>query len=465
METLSFGINRAPKDKTPQATRSPIDQSPAAHLTFHDREHLSTIVNSAPRRAFNCSRSNGNLFTLPWNPCSRSRGNTVHHRVEYALDRGRGFAGLLGLAPYSSLRQGLQALSNTRAFNNHFAELMHRTSREAAARRVDQFAKAVNKDYLELVKTSISEVSSRAEAQKKAHHSLAQISILSSLCAGQAFLDLDLGACDAAIGKKEGGTERQRIAELNAAHDRWAELLEGVPNETEAARLLELANNRDEALIGTKGDDLRQLYELGQVIAQSDGWTDKNQCPLCDHQGEAPVCDDLKPKLSGYTLVEQISGDLVASWGSAGWYAMSSLEQDVLITGETNQFKAADAKIGKHGLSTADVESLLERLTIVKERATVARKTLFEQSDALSKALPPSLVAVTQTVQAARRLRHSWNELEKAEKDVASESKWNNSVERVRNFLDEASAVFAKAESDAGVRRLAAVEPLCQTLF
>jgi hypothetical protein len=86
METLSFGINRAPKDKTPQATRSPIDQSPAAHLTFHDREHLSTIVNSAPRRAFNCSRSNGNLFTLPWNPCSRSRGNTVHHRVEYALE-------------------------------------------------------------------------------------------------------------------------------------------------------------------------------------------------------------------------------------------------------------------------------------------------------------------------------------------------------------------------------------------
>ncbi len=87
METLSFGIDCAPKDKTPQVTRSPIDQSPAAHLTYHDREHLSAIVNSAPRGARNCSRSNGNLFTLPWNPCSRSRGNTVHHRVEYASGR------------------------------------------------------------------------------------------------------------------------------------------------------------------------------------------------------------------------------------------------------------------------------------------------------------------------------------------------------------------------------------------
>ena len=42
------------------------------------------IVNSAPRSASNCSPSRGNLFTLPWNPCSRSRGNAVHHRVEYA---------------------------------------------------------------------------------------------------------------------------------------------------------------------------------------------------------------------------------------------------------------------------------------------------------------------------------------------------------------------------------------------
>src|SRR5277367_4367377 len=43
------------------------------------------IVNSAPRSASNCSPSRGNPFTLPWNPCSRSRGNTVHHRVEYAM--------------------------------------------------------------------------------------------------------------------------------------------------------------------------------------------------------------------------------------------------------------------------------------------------------------------------------------------------------------------------------------------
>ena len=36
------------------------------------------------------------------------------------LERGRAFAGLLGLGSYSILLQNLQAASNTRAFNNHF---------------------------------------------------------------------------------------------------------------------------------------------------------------------------------------------------------------------------------------------------------------------------------------------------------------------------------------------------------
>ena len=36
-----------------------------------------------------------------------------------ALDRGRSFSGLLGLAQFSMVRQQLQGLANTRAFNNH----------------------------------------------------------------------------------------------------------------------------------------------------------------------------------------------------------------------------------------------------------------------------------------------------------------------------------------------------------
>jgi hypothetical protein len=67
MEILSFGIDCAPEGQILQVTPSPIDQSPAANLTFHDGEHLSTIVNTAPFDSLKCSRSNGKLFTLSCN--------------------------------------------------------------------------------------------------------------------------------------------------------------------------------------------------------------------------------------------------------------------------------------------------------------------------------------------------------------------------------------------------------------
>lgn len=56
---------------------------------------------------------------------------------ETPLNRGRTFAGLLGLAEYSKLRQALATLANTRAFNNHFGtgalDTALKSSRKAVA--------------------------------------------------------------------------------------------------------------------------------------------------------------------------------------------------------------------------------------------------------------------------------------------------------------------------------------------
>ena len=61
------------------------------------------------------------------------------------LDRGRNFAGLLGLASYSALRQGLQSVSNTRAFNNYFGDAGHKTAR-FQARRATRHATQTGRD-------------------------------------------------------------------------------------------------------------------------------------------------------------------------------------------------------------------------------------------------------------------------------------------------------------------------------
>ena len=75
MEILSFGIDLAPQDKkVPRLRGRPSDQSPAARLPRHDREHFSTIVNTA--HAWRPSVHD------PVERCSRCRGIRVHHPAE-----------------------------------------------------------------------------------------------------------------------------------------------------------------------------------------------------------------------------------------------------------------------------------------------------------------------------------------------------------------------------------------------
>lgn len=131
-----------------------------------------------------------------------------------ALDRGRSFAGLLGLARYSEIRQKLQALSNTNAFNNHFssrvleAELTNlkstiasqRTEAAAAFQLLTQQPIAVQTDHQKAVKT--------------AHDALHQIAILKPHCTGKTFAEISIDECLRTIGQEEGGPDKIRHAEL-----------------------------------------------------------------------------------------------------------------------------------------------------------------------------------------------------------------------------------------------------------
>ena len=62
--------------------------------------------------------------------------------------RGRTFAGLLGLADYSRMRQALAALANTRAFNNHFGAQAHAQALAHAQKGVNDARDALKRDHL-----------------------------------------------------------------------------------------------------------------------------------------------------------------------------------------------------------------------------------------------------------------------------------------------------------------------------
>ena len=382
-----------------------------------------------------------------------------------SLERGRSFAGLLGLASYSTLRQGLQSLANTRSFNGHFEDSKHKAQLASAKRRVDQLTDSTNANYLALVKEPIAGAATLDAAYKKAANSLAQIALLAPICEKKAFKDIDVEACIAAVKAAEAGPDRLRLATIIQHASDWSSLIDKQPDEQTGRKLAQLARNRDKALSATNGDLLRQLYELGHKIVGADSWADKNACPACEGLGESSLLDSLRKKLDHYTAVEQASENIAIAWKGDGWAAVADLEQKVISEGETNQFRSAGGRISSQGLTEGATTALLQRLAILKGRAGTALKALSQERDERAARLPPSLVTLTETVEAARQLQQSWAQLELASLELKAEATWAERTIRLKTFLDEASAVFSKAEADAGSRRLLAVEPLCQQMF
>jgi hypothetical protein len=138
-----------------------------------------------------------------------------------ALDRGRAFSGLLGLSRYSDVRQALQAVAHTRAFNGHFDVAANATAKSAADRRIAAANAAITRDYDSLVKEPLRPDLGVAEAQARCHAALDGTPVLRKHCADRPFMQLDIDDCIETLREEEGGPNRERYGEVLRQLDEW----------------------------------------------------------------------------------------------------------------------------------------------------------------------------------------------------------------------------------------------------
>jgi hypothetical protein len=392
--------------------------------------------------------------------------HTFHTFIdERALDRGRSFAGLLGLAQYSELRQELQGLANTRAFNSHF-DVTGRASRKAAADRAASNAQqAIKADYESLVGKPLEPDRSDPDAQADCHAALHGIPLLNDHCADQPFLALDVDACIETIKDAEGGIKRDRLAELVRLESTWMTANKELPSDTDLPLLAVHARSRADALNKTAGDLLNKLYRLGEQVLTSPEWSSQALCPLCERDDGSSVLDKVHGKLSEYDAVETATMAAATEWGLKGWGDLLDLEALALDTSETPRFKQL-AKAGAAGTLTVDeAEEVAALVQNFRGRADKRLDDIRTEKEALERELPPSLVAVTTAVETVRRLQKSWNELAEAQAESASEGARALRVQSLKLFLDQAATTYADAEAHIGKERLSKVEPVCRSIF
>lgn len=381
-----------------------------------------------------------------------------------ALERGRAFAGLLGLAAYSTLRQQLQGLCNTKSFNNHFstkALTQQETSLKATVTKQQGEATAA---FQALTQVSLHDQADHASAVATAHHALHQIAVLRDHCTGKTFGEISLDDCVEAIKKAEGGDGPARLSALQRQETTLDGQVSTGPSDADRDKLLQLAQDRDEALSKTAGRLLKDLYTASRAVLSDNSWANKNKCPTCEVEGSEPLLPTLEARLAAFQDLEDCTTRLQTEWKAKAWSDLRKVEESHAAEGEPRLFADASRQT-EFALTAHDTAALWAWRNTLTDRASVALQDTKAKREALEKELPASLVAVTTAVEAARRLQKAWKEIDDARAPLKRATDQLAAMARLKRFLDKASDTFGAAESDLSKRRLAAVEPLCQTFF
>lgn len=299
----------------------------------------------------------------------------------------------------------------------------------------------------------------------KAHAALANIALIKSECEGKPFVSISLDDCVTLVRDAEGGKDRDRLAQMIRAEAAFDEALKKVPSEDDSKKLVELATVYDEALKKTRGDDFLRLFRLTAKILGAEEWSEKERCPACEYDGGQPLLEQIDAKVAQYDAVTEAAEAIRTEWTAQGWTNLTALENLTRQDGETAFVQPASIKIASGGFTAALASGFVTNVKTASSRGQLAVEAAQTEKLQLEQKLPPSLVAVTEKIEAARRLQKALKERSDA---VASRATVMTKIERttrLKQFLDAVSDGFSDAETNAATRRLAAVEPICQTLF
>lgn len=393
-------------------------------------------------------------------------GTTFQSFIESkSLERGRSFSGLLGLASYSELRQQLQALSNTRAFNQHFETASAAARRSAAERIVAREKAVIAAEYEALVKRPLDPTTADTQLQQDCLGAALAIPLLSAHCNGRAFIDIDVNECVKLVRTAEDGPKRARLTQLLQLIARCEASEVSLPSDEDGEFLLSLATARAEAIKATSGQLFRDMYSLCNQIVSDPSWPAETLCPTCNVDVGISLRHRMQDKLNEYTAADAASNALTEEWQQRGWGTIHTIAQSVNGADDSPALLILKTAGDFGHVSPDEAKELFRYVSILRSQLSQEKASYSSEREDIERTLPPSLVEVTTIVETIRRLQSSLKSLKQASEEVLVETSAEQLVQRLKKFLEQASDAFSEAESAIATARLRRVEPLCQEFF
>ena len=385
------------------------------------------------------------------------------------LDRGRSFSALLGLTAYSDLRQALQSVSDTRTFNTDLEVKVITTERKAADDSATAALRSLRTNYERVTGKPLTDATKLAECAQEIVVSLASVPLLKLLFEGKKLAEIDFSAVKLAVRTAEGGEQRRELERVTESITRLEALgaIDEFTHEGDQHAILALIDERDDLLAKTRGDLFQRLYKTAGDLFEAKDWTEENTCPLCESNLAFSIRQHAAQQLDQYRGVALKIAAIRESLQAAPWVRrLSQLERTEVLAVEEKDRKHPSLSTQKSGESAkANLLAAIAFLKELEKRLADTFVTLKLKQAEIEKALPHSLVQLTEQVEYGRQFHDSlttYNESQKKSRQAASRLKVR---ERWKKFVDSANSTFATAEGVLSKAKIAAIDTEYKGMF
>ncbi len=386
------------------------------------------------------------------------------------LERGRSFAALLGLSRYSVFTQALRSVADTRAINADLDVTVLRAKASEAQTSAQNALRRLATSYEKLTGKQLADIANLDDYVKDVSNALTGIDLIKAEVENKPLADIDFDRVNKRIRSEEQGEKRKELGSTLSTIGK----LKGLGSTDDSAiasekkSLTTLIAEKDALLENSRGAELKTLYDAAEAVLSSGQWPHDKKCPLCESGLNVPVGDMVAEKRSQYVrVVEQEEAIRKAWWGSQMAQRLHSLEstREIAATQDTKLSDTLSRRADDNTIDKDDINNAASRVNALESQLTEAIKAAEEKKAELEKDLPPSLVTLSEQIQAALQFREALEEYNEAtgRKDasdvkLALRQRW-------QDFIGKAANTFAEAEADLAQSKIAEIDTDYKSMF
>lgn len=384
------------------------------------------------------------------------------------LERGRAFSSLIGLTRFASIRQALERASETRSLNSDLQITALGTQIQTAEQRIRNVRLAAYRAYEEVTGTAIQDLDDELSRISEVTASLASVAPLTDAFIDKDILSIDVDVARAAIVNAEGGAKKTQYTQTFIDIDALEKCAITTEHQAETVALLDAARNRDTAVNAVGNSALRDLYVSAKTIVEAADWPSPNLCPVCDETAPKPLAEHLQARLETYREANAFSEALKTQLLSGAWFSSAeTLEAStqLALTEDMKHCQGIRALANQNGLSEGRLREAVDAIIVSEGKRVLKLTQITTLQASLQSELPPSLVMLTQKLEAGIRFGEAIKEFRAAKKELAKLSTHRAWRERWRTFITGAASTVGNAERALSAQRIEQIQTDYQAIF